>query len=194
MKKLCLLLTAISLLSGCAESSAFIKSNSTSLHSDVFEEVACGETVPKGFAELRINASLKTHMPGIYSASDIHGTPDYKVLVNVDGQALFLQGNLRQEKAEPLNLMDPEANEGVRYRFSKTIRLRAGVHKVIVAFPNDNVVVERELVLNEGAVNSLFIEPVYSAKPGKRRPGKYSLTSFMEGIRSIRLTLNNKEL
>lgn len=194
MKKLCLLLVAISLLSGCAESSALIKANSTSLRTDIFEEITNGGTAPQGYTELRITASLKTHKPGIYSSSDIHGTPDYKLLVNVDGQALILRGNLQQEKTEPMKLLDPETGEGIRYRFSKTLRMKTGAHKIVVALTDDGVAVERELVLNEGVVNSLSIEPVYSTKPGKRRPGSYSLTSFMEGVRSISLTLNNKEL
>lgn len=194
MKKLCLLIMAISLLSGCAESSALIKANSTSLRTDIFEEITSGGTAPQGYTELRITASLKTHKPGIYSSSDIHGTPDYKLLVNVDGQALILRGNLQQEKTEPMKLVDPEAGEGIRYRFSKTLRMKTGAHKIVVALTDDGVAVERELVLNEGVVNSLSIEPVYSTKPGKRRPGSYSLTSFMEGVRSISLTLNNKEL
>lgn len=194
MKKLCLLLVAISLLSGCAESSALIKANSTSLRTDIFEEITNGGTAPQGYTELRITASLKTHKPGIYSSSDIHGTPDYKLLVNVDGQALILRGNLQQEKTEPMKLADPEAGEGIRYRFSKTLRMKPGAHKIVVALTDDGVAVERELVLNEGVVNSLSIEPVYSTKPGKMRPGSFGLTSFMEGVRSISLTLNNKEL
>ncbi len=34
----------------------------------------------------------------------------------------------------------------------------------------------------------------YSTKPGKKRPGMYSTTSFTEGIRTIRLMLNGQEI
>lgn len=194
MKRLCILILAISVLSGCAESSALIKANSTSMRMDVFEELANGGTIPQGFAELRITASLKTHKPGIYSSSDIHGAPDYRLLVNIDGQALFLRGNLQPENSEPTKLVDPEAGDGIRYRFSKYLRMKPGTHRIVVALPDDRVAVERELTLSKGNVNSLVIEPIYSTKAGKRRPSIYTPTNFTEGIRSFRLKLNGKEL
>lgn len=194
MKKLCLLIMTISLLSGCAESSALIKANSTSLRTDVFEELTNGATTPQGYVDLRVTATLKTHKPGIFSAKDIHGTPDYKLLLNVDGQAVLLQGTLQKENSEPMKLVDSEAGDGIRYRFSKNIRLKTGSHKLVVALPDDEVAVAREITLKEGDYNTLVVEPIYSTKPGKRQPGTYSTTNFREGVRSIRLTLNNKEL
>ncbi len=194
MKKLCLLALAISLLSGCAESSALIKANSTSLRTDVFDELTNGATAPQGYVDLRVTATLKTHKPGIYSAKDIHGTPDYKLLLNIDGQAVLLQGSLRKENSEPMKLVDPEAGEGTRYRFSGNLRLKAGIHKVVVALPDDEIAVAREITLNEGDRNNLVVEPIYSTKPGKSRPGMYSTTSFTEGVRSLRLMLNGKEI
>lgn len=194
MKKLCLLIMAISLLSGCAESSALIKANSTSLRTDVFEELTGTAIAPQGYVDLRVTATLKTHKPGIFSAKDIHGTPDYKLLLNIDGQAVQLQGSLQKENSEPMKLVDPEAGDGIRYRFSKNIRLKAGTHRVVVALPDDEIAVAREFTLNAGERNSLVVEPVYSTKPGKRRTGMYSTTSFTEGIRSLRIMLNGKEI
>jgi len=48
-------------LSGCAESSALIKANSTSLRTDVYEELTNGATAPQGYVDLRVTATLKTH-------------------------------------------------------------------------------------------------------------------------------------
>lgn len=195
MKKTSLLLMlSLMVLSGCAESSALIKANSTSLRTDVFEELTNGATAPQGFVDLRVTATLKTHKPGIYSAKDIHGTPNYKMLLNIDGQAVLLQGTLQQENSEPMKLVDPEAGNGIRYRFSRNIRLKAGTHRVVVALPDDEIAVAREITLSEGDRNSLVVEPIYSTKPGKRRTGMYSTTSFTEGIRSLRLMLNGKEI
>lgn len=189
-----LLMLSLMVLSGCAESSALIKANNTSLRTDVYEELTNGATAPQGYVDLRISASLKTHRPGIFSAKDIHGTPDYKLLLNIDGQAVLLQGSLQKENSEPMKLVDPEAGDGIRYRFSKNLRLKAGLHKVVVALPDDEIAVTREITLNEGDRNSLVVEPVYSNMPGKRRPGMYSTTSFTEGIRSLRVMLNGKEV
>ncbi len=195
MKKASLLLVlSLMVLSGCAESSALIKANSTSLRTDVYEELTNGATAPQGYVDLRITATLKTHKPGIFSAKDIHGTPDYKLLLNIDGQAVLLQGILQKENSEPMKLVDPEAGDGIRYRFSKNLRLKAGLHKVVVALPDDEIAVAREITLNEGDRNSLVVEPIYSTKPGKRQPGTYSTTNFREGIRSLRVMLNGKEV
>ena len=195
MKKTSLLLMlALMVLSGCAESSALIKSNSTSLRTDVYEELTNGASTPQGYVDLRITASLKTHKPGIYSASDIHGTPDYKLLLNIDGQAVLLRGNLQSENSESRGVVDPEAGDGIRYQFSKNLRLKSGTHKIVVALPDDEIAVAREITLVEGNMNNLVLEPIYSTKPGKRRLGTYSTTSFREGIRTFRLMLNGREI
>ena len=195
MKKACLLLMmSLMVLNGCAESSALIKANSTSMRTDIFEELTNGATTPQGFADLHITATLKTHKPGIYSAKDIHGTSDYKLLLNIDGQAVLLRGNLQNENSESRGLVDPEAGDGIRYRFSKNFRLKAGTHRVVVALPDDEIAVAREITLVEGNMNNLVLEPIYSTKPGKRRLGVYSTTSFREGIRAFRLMLNGREI
>jgi len=189
-----LLLLSLMVLSGCAESSALIKANSTSLRTDVYEELTNGATAPQGYVDLRVTATLKTHRPGIYSAKDIHGTPDYKLLLNIDGQAVLLQGKLQQENSEPMKMVDSEVGDGIRYRFSRNIRLKAGPHRVVVALPDDEIAVAREITLSEGDRNSLVVEPIYNTKPSKRRPGMFSTTSFTEGIRSLRVLLNGKEI
>lgn len=195
MKKTSLLLMLLlMMLSGCAESSALIKANSTSLRTDVYEELTNGATAPQGYVDLRVSATLKTHRPGIFSAKDIHGTPDYKLLLNIDGQAVLLQGTLQKENSEPMKLVDPEAGDGIRYRFSKNLRLKAGLHKLVVALPDDEIAVAREITLKEGDHNNLVVEPIYSTKPGKRLPGTYTTTNFREGVRSLRVMLNGKEV
>lgn len=196
MKKMNLLLIVMTLavISGCAESSALIKASSTSIRTDVFKELNDGGSIPLGYADLRIASSLKTHKPGIYSSKDIHGTPDYKLLLNIDGQAVQLQGSLREENIEPRGLRDAEAGEGIRYQFDKRVRLNAGTHKVVIAILADDVAVERVISLPEGSSNSLVLEPVYKTTPGKRRPASYGVTSFQEGIRGFQVILNGKPI
>ncbi len=196
MKKMnLLLLIMIALIvSGCAESSALIKTSSTSIRSDVFKELSNGSLVPPGYTDLRITSSLKVHKPGIYSASDIHGTPDYTLLLNIDGQVAQLQGRLREENIEPTGLSDPEAGEGIRYQFNKKLRLKAGTHKLVIVIPADGLAIEREISLAEGS-NNLALEPIYGGTPpGKQRPCFYGVTSYKEGIRWFRLVLNGKTL
>lgn len=188
------LMISMMVLSGCAESTALIKANSTSIRTDVYEELTNGGIVSQGFVNLRITATLKTHKPGIYSASDIHGTPDYKLLLNIDGQVLLLRGSIQKENSEPRGLNDPEAGDGIRYRFSNNLRLKAGTHRIVVALPDDGIAIEREINLVEGNVNNLVIKPIYSATPGNKRPASYNNTSFMKGIIGYGLTLNGREI
>jgi hypothetical protein len=188
------LIMAVTFISGCANSSALIRTSSTSIRNDVFQESTDGGTIPAGHADLSIGFSVKTHKPGIYSVKDIHGTPDYKLLLNIDGQAVQLQGSLREENTEPRGLRDTEAGEGIRYQFTKNVRLKAGTHKIVIAIIEDEIAVARELVLADGSRNSLVLEPIYRTAPGKRRPGSYSVAGFQEGIRGLQVILNGKPM
>lgn len=185
---------ALTVLSGCADNSVLIKTGSNSIRSDVFQELSNSGIVPQGYADLRIVSSLKTHKPGIYPfEKKSHGTPDYRLLVNIDGQAILLQGNPQKENTEPRGLRDPEAGDGIRYRFSKNLRLKAGTHKIIVALPDEEIAIERQISLSDKSNNSLVVEPVYGASPGKQRPGLYGVASFKEGLKRLRLTLNGQD-
>ena len=191
MKKMIMSALAVAMMiSGCAGSSALIRTSSTSTRTDIFKEVSNGGQVPAGYADLRVTSSVKTHSPGINS--DIHGTNDYKLLVNVDGQAVQLQGNLREENSEARGLRDSEAGKGIRYRFSSNLRLKAGTHKIVIAVPADDFAMEREITLSEGS-NNLVLEPTYRATSGKRRLG-ISKLSFKQGLRSFRIFLNGKAI
>ena len=90
--------------------------------------------------------------------------------------------------------MDPEAGEGIRYRFNKRLQLKAGAHRIVVALPDDGIAAEREIILAEGNVNSLVLEPVYGAAAYKRGPGFYGVTSFTKGVSGFRLILNGKAI
>jgi hypothetical protein len=181
-------------LAGCAGDGEMIRDMRTSNRHDVFQELPKSGPIPSGYADLRIVSSLKTHLPGIYSGKDIHGTPEYKLLVNIDGQATQMPGDLREENSEARGLRDPEAGEGIRYRFSKNLRLKAGTHKIVIAILKDEIAVEREITLAEESSNSLELKPIYRVAPGKRRPGFYGATSFMEGVKGFRVSFNGKPL
>lgn len=181
------------LVTGCAESASLIKASQNSLRTGVFEEVVAAKPFEKGYADLYLFATVKTHKPGVYSAADLHGSPDYKLLLNIDGQAVFCEGGGVPENREPMKLIDPESGNGIRYRFSKSLRLKAGKHRVVAALPYDGVAIEREVTLTEGGANRLVLEPVYRDAAGKRRPG-VPTTCFTQGVRSLSLSLNGREI
>lgn len=172
------LVMIFTVLNGCAQSSALLKTSSTSVRTDIFQELTNGGPVPGELADLHITATLKTHKPGVYSAKDLHGTAGYTLLVNVDGQAVVLRGSQQME------------DDGVRYSFSRDLRLKPGTHSIVVALPADRIAVEKKITLVKGEVNSLALEPVYGNISEKRRPSAYKTSSFEEGIRGFTLTFN----
>lgn len=196
MKKLIILLSflVVVAMNGCATNPELIRSASIGTRSDVFQELTDGGPISQGYADLRIVSSLKTHRPGIYSARDIHGTPEYRLLLNIDGQATRIRGDLQEENTVSRGIRDPEAGEGIRYRFNKNLRLKAGTHKIVIAIIEDEIAVEREITLTGGSSNRLELEPIYRSAPGERRPAIYGVTSFMEGLRGLRYILNGKPM
>lgn len=194
MKKACVLLLGLMALSGCARGAELVRTSSVSTRTGIFEESPQGGAVASGFAELGLFATLKTHRPGSYSASDLHGTPDYQLLLNIDGQAVLLEGKPEREDRRLRNTVDAEVGDGIRYRFGKNLRLKPGVHRVVAGLPADGIAVEKEINLPEGSANSLVLEPIYGVKSEKKRVGFLNSDSFKEGITSLRFTLNGKTI
>jgi len=91
-------------------------------------------------------------------------------------------------------LVDPEAGDGVLYHFNKILRLKAGIHRVVVAIPADEIAVAKEITLAEGNVNNIDIKPLYNKTPGMRRSRSFNTTSFMQGLRGVSLTLNGRNI
>jgi len=189
-----LLLLTLSMLSACAKNVELIKSMSTTTHDDVFQESVGEAAIPSGYAHLNVLASLKTHKPGLYPfEKKAHGTADYMLLLNIDGQAMHIRGELKVEDSAGFS-RDPEAGEGIRYNFSKGVRLKAGRHRIAVAIPDDAVVFVSDITLSEGSTNILMLEPVYGRMQGKQRPGFYGRTSFTQGIDGFKAFLNGRTL
>lgn len=186
------MLTVLGLLEGCAGNKELIKAMSASSNQSVFEEIEEKASPIPGYTDLHIHSSLKTHKPGIYSKKDIHGTEAYMLLVNIDGQSVKIPGRLNAVRSA---MCDSEQGEGISYQFKTRLRIKAGAHKVIVALPADDLVAEREVIIADGENSTLTVEPIYGSIPGKKRPGTFGrLTSFKQGINSIRLLLNGKTI
>ena len=185
-----MLLLVSALTCGCSTSREPIKASSFIPRTDVFREVQEGGAIPQGYADLRVVSSLKTHRQGVYPLrKDAHGTPDYALLLTIDGQTAQIKGSLTDENCEPRRLRDPEAGEGIRYAFRTNVRLKAGTHSVTIASPDDDVTVEREITLAEGGSYTLELEPVYGSTTGSGQPAFYGATSFLEGVRGFRMVL-----
>lgn len=188
------IIVALGILTGCAGDRGLINAMSTSIRQDVFQDFHGTRHIPPGFASLRVVSSLKTHLPGTYSDKDLHGTPEYQLLVNIDGQAEHLTASLREERRGQPALRDSEEGHGIRYLFQKQYLLKSGIHRVFVSLPFDGAAVEREIYLADGSSNTLVLEPVYSLARDKRRIGFYTKTSFKEGIKGLTAKINEGDL
>jgi hypothetical protein len=184
----------LALASSCSTNQELIKKMSSSCRQDVIQPSGIGEKAPAGYVDLTVHASLKLHKSSAYAIADSHGSPDYRMLLNIDGQVIALTAHTCIENNEARYLNDPEAGDGIRYQFTKRVRIKAGTHKVAVVIPQDDIALEREVTLADGKDTTLTLEPVYGAAPGKQGPGFYGAASFREGIRSIRFILNGQVL
>jgi hypothetical protein len=186
------MLIVLGLLEGCAGNKELIKAMSVSSNQRVFEVVEENASPIPGYADLHINSYLKTHKPGIHAEKDSHGTEDYELVVNIDGQSVKIPGILNEIRGA---LCDSEQGEGVSYQFKTNLRLKAGIHKVVVALPADDLVAGKEVIVPDAENNTLTVEPIYGSIPGKKRTGTFgSLTSFKQGINAIRILLNGKNI
>jgi len=160
----------------------------------VMEDASATSPIPPGYADLTITASLKTHEADRFQFPDVHGTPGYRLLVNIDGEAQRIEGELHEEESRTHAIRNPEEGAGARYTFMKHIRLKAGPHAITVALPDDSVIADYDVVLEDKTENILHLRPIYGSVPPKQRVGFYGITSFLEGIRAFEGELNNQPL
>ena len=163
----------------------------------VFREAFDGVPIPSGYAELTIVLSLKTHKPGIYLfGNKLKGTPDYALLISIDGQKTVIKGELVEEKSDPKGLYDPEAGEGIRYIYEKDLLLKPGKHRLVLAIQGESFVVERELTIKDKTNNILRLEPIYrSSNPaGTHGRGPQTYSSFMSGIEGFWVYMNDRAI
>jgi hypothetical protein len=182
---------------GCSTAMQEVKAKSQSERTDVFSEVKDESTPPKGFVDLVIRGSIKTHLESYYileSKESLHGKQSYPFLINIDGQAaLWNVEGVRDNKPaydkDGKTSHDPEAREGLKYILEKRIILTAGSHKVFFALPDDKYSVEVKITLNEGESSVLEFKPIYRAK---RIPTR--IPSFLEGIDKYEVFLNGNQI
>lgn len=192
MKKIISLLIPLVLAAGLAEGSLPAVGQGKGAANPTSAESSAG-IVPEIETELQVVATFKTHLPGNFGAADPHGTPHYRLQLDVDGKRVEVSGEV-QEEAISSHPGDPENGSGVRYRFRTVLRLKEGTHHVAVSLPSDGITVGREVVLLAGRTNRLVVEPVYGKTSEKARPSARKSTFFGEGINTFQFSLNGRRL
>ena len=191
MKPLLLLLISGIILTSCTVNSALVKKAQTPETSGRYTAVKPELSPRKGFADLTVIASLKTHVAGSF---DTHGTAGYRLLVNLDGEPLKLTGTRQQESDDTLPENHPEAGDGIRYRFSTHLRLDSGLHKIIVSLPDDNIAVQCEIRLEDMTDSVLELRPSYYSDWKRIKRGNSGGMNFKNGISGFDLFLDGKQI
>ena len=195
---LAIIIFGLALLGGCAIGKGnYILSKAKSEGFDVFAEAKDRGGIPKGYSNLVIKATIKTHLQGYYrlESKDIpHGTPTYPFLVNISGQAVKWEAEGKEEsipKYTPEGKInpDPDAGEGMKYILEKRVIVKAGPHEVFFGLPGEDYYKEFDVSLNEGESYFLEFKPVYNDRARFTR-----IPTFLKGVKEYDVFLNGKEI
>lgn len=176
----------------CGTAMQEIKAKSESERTDVFAEVKEEGIPPKGFVDLVIKASIKTHLESYYileSKESLHGKQGYPFLINIDGQAVTWIVKGQKDTVSPYDedgktSTNPESGEGVKYFLEKRVRLTAGSHRIFFGLPEENYSKNFDITLKEDEVYVLEFKPTYKYKT---RP--YRIPTFLKGIKHYTVSL-----
>jgi hypothetical protein len=183
---------ALGLMVGCSGAAKMINAMSQSERVDVFQEMPGGESIPAGYADLIIKASIKTHLEGYHvdeSKDSAHGKEIYPFLINIDGQAVLWKVVGKKHEL-PLYVdgkasRDPEAGNGMKYVLDKRVRLAAGTHKVFFGLPEELYFTLADITVTSGGTYVLEFKPKYWHKELPTH-----IPTFSKGINKYDVVLN----
>jgi len=172
------------LTSGCANNRDTIAKAELGDRQGVFTE-AIGREVQPGMSTVDIKFSVKSNYARFLWTDYKHTDPPYRVHLNIDGQPSILEAEPVLEDKSPIDSNVPESGTGWKYQFNKRLTLAPGKHKLTIALPLDDVIVEREVELNTG-VNTITVTPVYN----KRMLRPYKGQNFTAGVNTVEISVH----
>jgi len=172
------------IITGCASNRDLATTSLSSTKSDVFSEIASSEVQP-GKAITDIAFLVKSNSSRFLENYNKHSNPPYRVYLNIDGQTTILVAEPVLEDKSPIDSSAPESGIGWKYQFSKRIALSPGKHKLTIALPVDDVIVERDVELRAGN-NVIALKPIYNER--SLRP--YKGQTFTAGVKSLEVLVN----
>lgn len=190
MRKIILVAWALTMLSllGCAGNQEAVLKATTQTQRDVFQVVQSIQVIP-GKAVLKIEFQVKNFKDRFFNTYVKYSNPPYTVIVNIDGQPVELTDEPVLENLPGDFRNNPEAGTGWKYVFKKTLQLEPGTHRITIAIPLSDIIIEKPLILDAGE-NLLKIEPKYNASISKFP----HYPRFSKGLRGIAVQLNSTTL
>ncbi|MDD2365398.1 MAG: hypothetical protein PHN84_04475 [Desulfuromonadaceae bacterium] len=182
--KMATLIMVVVSMSGCAGNRNAVTKGGESVRPVVFKEVS-DTVVISGKALLKIEFPVKNFKARIAETYIKHSDPPYTVTINIDGQSVELAYEPMLENLPGDFKKNPEVGTGWKYNFRKELQLEAGKHRVTIAVPLSNVMIEKDVTLNEG-VNHLQLTPVYKASVVRYQ----SYPRFNHGLNKLDVKLN----
>jgi len=170
--------------SGCANNRDLIAKASLATRNDIFAEVVSLDA-QTGKAVIDFTFSVKSNSYRFAETFGKHSDPPYRVHLNIDGQTAVLEAEPVLEDKSPIGSKMPEGGKGWKYQFNKRVTLAPGKHKLTIALPIDDVVVEREIELRAG-VNVVTVTPVYN----KLMLRPYKGQTFTAGVKTLEVVVN----
>lgn len=149
-----------------------------------FTEVT-GKEAQSGKATTDYKFTVKSNSSRFMWIYNKHTDPPYRVHLNIDGQTTTLEAEPVLEDNPASVFDDPEGGAGWKYYFSKKLALAPGKHKLIIALPVNEVIVEQDIDLRVGA-NTINLKPIY--KVTNLRP--YKGQSFTAGVKGVTVQVN----
>lgn len=191
MKRIIVFIGVVALglaVAGCAGNRDAISKASMTSRQDVFQEATAAQPAI-GKALLKVEFPVKAYKSFFINTYAKYENPPYTVTINIDGQATKITTEPVLEDLPGDFRENPEVGTGWRYIFKDALVLQPGKHHITVAVPISDVIIEKEINLNEGE-NTLKLAPIYNSPVSK-----YSrYPRFFKGMKSIAVKLNTHDL
>jgi len=160
------------------------------LRSDVFQVIHNEGELGAGLLPVTISASIKTHTESsIPFELAQHGSDDYKLVIDINGQSLDLPFETIAETTTSDPLRDPESGSGLRYSYRATVALRPGSYRVTAWLPTENVMASQEVQISANS-RQIIIKPLYRGLAGRKPASLRWLPTFKDGVSALQMVVN----
>lgn len=164
-------------IAGCANNREQLVQSVPASGTEIFSGTAVSKAEP---ANIDFSFSVKSNAARFAWMTFKHRNPPYRVHVTLDGITTILNAEPKWDAVGPLAANDSERGAGWKYQFNARFAATPGKHKLSIALPVEQVIVERTIEVRAGE-NTVIVHPVYQKK--MLRPHKGD--NFTAGVETL---------